>query len=308
MADVSKACKVKKYYSKVLLFGEHTVNLGSQGLAMPLHQFEGYWSNSMDQSKQYNLLDFALFLKHLQDKNEALLTIDTNLFIKDLEKGLFFESSVPQGYGTGSSGVLCAAIYDQYGLNKLSSTFLFFDQLKKGFAQMESFFHGKSSGIDPLICYLNEPLLITSFGITTVSLPSYLTPGNALFLLDTQLPRKAEPLIHWFIQVNENKDFQTKVKDELVNYNNLAISAFLEGHWTNLMKATHQISEFQLQNLKPLIPQDFQTLWQNGLESDNFKLKVCGAGGGGFILGVSKDFKQTEQLLQDYAIIKIYPS
>lgn len=307
MEDVLKVCSLKKYYSKVLLFGEHTVNLGSQGLAMPLHHFEGYWSMSVDRKKQYNLLNFAHFLHHLQKSSEAIFLINIDDFISDLEAGLYFESSVPQGYGTGSSGVLCAAIYDKYAIEKIEPSFLFFNQLKKGFAQMESFFHGKSSGIDPLICYLNEPLLISALGITTVSLPNYLMEGNSLFLLDTHIERKAEPLIHWFMNSCEKNDFQEKIKAELAVYNNLAISAFLEGHWTNLMKATHQISEFQLQNLSPLIPLSFHTIWKQGLESDNFKLKICGAGGGGFILGVTKDFNQTKQLLKDYSFFKIYP-
>lgn len=283
------------------------MNLGSQGLAMPLTQFEGYWAQSNDRSKQYNLLDFAQYLMHLRNNKEAILEIDIDRLIEDLQNGLYFESSVPKGYGTGSSGVLCAAIYDKYGIEKVEVSFLFFNQLKKGFAQMESFFHGKSSGIDPLICYLNESLLISSLGITTVSLPSYLTSGNALFLLDTQIERKAESLIHWFMTSCEQLDFQEKIKAELAVFNNLAISAFLEGHWTNLMKATQQISEFQLQYLSPLIPESFHSLWQQGLDSDNFKLKICGAGGGGFILGVSKDFLQTKELLKNYSIFKIYP-
>jgi mevalonate kinase len=298
---------VKTYYSKVLLFGEHTVNLGSQGLAMPLGDYGGHWANSNDRSLQYNLVEFARYLEANQTSKEAIFQLDTEGLVADLEQGRYFKSSVKQGYGTGSSGVLCAAIYDTYGNAKLAPNFFNFNQLKAGFAQMESFFHGKSSGIDPLISYLNEPLLITTHGITTVSLPSYLTAGNAIFLLDTLQERKAEPLIQWFMQSVENENFKTKIKEELVAYNNIAIAAFLEGHWTNLMKAAHQISTFQLQYLLPLIPASFHSLWQQGLESDNFKLKICGAGGGGFILGISKDFNQTQQLLADYSIAQIYP-
>ena len=32
-------------------------------------------------------------------------------------RGLYFESTIPQGFGIGSSGALCAAIYDRYSKN-----------------------------------------------------------------------------------------------------------------------------------------------------------------------------------------------
>jgi mevalonate kinase len=224
----------------------------------------------------------------------------------ELKNGLYFESNVLCGYGTGSSGVLCAAIYNRFGIDKIAATFLNLNILKQGFAQMECYFHGKSSGVDPLICYLNEPLLITSQGVVTVNLPAYLNKGNAIFLLDTKMPRKAEPLIQWFMKSAELIDFQNNIKENLVNYNNSAIAAFLEGHWSNLMKASHQISDFQLRYLTPLIPQPFHSVWQQGLENDLFKLKICGAGGGGFILGVTRDFEGTEKLLKDYTILKVF--
>ncbi len=37
-----------------------------------------------------------------------------------LKTGLYFDSSIPQGYGVGSSGALVAAIYDKYAKNKIT--------------------------------------------------------------------------------------------------------------------------------------------------------------------------------------------
>jgi mevalonate kinase len=294
----------KTYFSKLLLFGEHTVNLGSQALAMPLTQFSGQWNYG---KAQYDLAQFATYLDGLRQNNNAILEIDTLALKAEIEKGLSFDSAVPKGYGAGSSGVLCAAIYDTFGVNKKATTFFNLPTLKNGFALMESYFHGKSSGVDPLICYLNEPLLITSQGITTVSLPMYLSPGNAVFLLDTGITRKAEPLIEWFMQSSQNADFQLNIKENLVSYNNAAIAAFLEGHWTNLLKATHQISDFQFQFLQPLIPSAFHDLWQQSLQHDDFKLKICGAGGGGFILGVTKNFAKAKEILKEYDVFQVFP-
>ena len=84
----------------------------------------------------------------------------------DLSKGLYFDSSIPKGYGVGSSGALVAAIYDCYALNKITVLENLTRQkllkLKSVFSEMESFFHGKSSGLDPLNSYLSLPILISS--------------------------------------------------------------------------------------------------------------------------------------------------
>ena len=66
----------------------------------------------------------------------------------------------------GVSGALVASIYDKYAQNKITVlenlTREKLLQLKEVFAQMESFFHGKSSGLDPLNSYLSLPILINS--------------------------------------------------------------------------------------------------------------------------------------------------
>ncbi len=52
---------------------------------------------------------------------------------------------------------------------------------------MESYFHGKSSGMDPLICYMNHPMLIQSKDdIDPVGIPSPNEVGKgAIFLINT---------------------------------------------------------------------------------------------------------------------------
>ena len=37
----------------------------------------------------------------------------------DIKRGLFFKSSIPIGYGLGSSGALVSAVYNQYFFNKI---------------------------------------------------------------------------------------------------------------------------------------------------------------------------------------------
>ena len=79
---------------------------------------------------------------------------------------MFFDSSIPQGYGVGSSGALVAAVYDKYAFGKITVLENLTKEkllhLKAVFSLMESFFHGKSSGLDPLNSYLSLPILINS--------------------------------------------------------------------------------------------------------------------------------------------------
>lgn len=95
----------------------------------------------------------------------------------------------------GSSGALVAAIYNKYCTNKISAhpnKPSEIKELKNVFSWMESYFHGKSSGIDPTICYLGLPLLIQSKDkLGTVTLPEQgLNKSGAVFLLNSGSPEK----------------------------------------------------------------------------------------------------------------------
>jgi mevalonate kinase len=292
--------KQKRFYSKVLLFGEHTVNIGSQALAMPLDTFGGAWSFDANAS-QYRLREWCNYLIELQRNSKLLLDMKLEDFATDLSNGLCFVSDVPQGYGAGSSGALCAAAYDRYKNDRDTPTMAAY---KQGFAQLESFFHGTSSGIDPLVCFINQPLLIVNKDmVTSVVAPMYIGEENGLFLLDTGITREASVMIKYFLQKSDNEDFMNKIKSELVVYNNLAINAFLEGHWPNLMKAAHNISAFQYEYLDHLIPSDYRQLWQKCLDSTHTKLKICGAGGGGFILGITSQKSAVKAMMKDQDVI-----
>ena len=100
---------------------------------------------------------------------------------------MHFDSSIPQGFGVGSSGAIVAAIYDNYSQDKIASDANMSNEefigLKKIFGTLESYYHGKSSGLDPLICYLNLPVLIKSKSeVGTVGLPDTSTGKGAIFL------------------------------------------------------------------------------------------------------------------------------
>ena len=62
---------------------------------------------------------------------------------KHIQKSLFFNSTVPAGYGLGSSAALTAAVFDSYTSVKKHSDL---EDILEQLARMEDFFHKKSSG------------------------------------------------------------------------------------------------------------------------------------------------------------------
>jgi mevalonate kinase len=78
---------------------------------------------------------------------------------------MYFDSSIPQGYGVGSSGALVAAIYDRYAQDKIT---VLENLTREKLLQLKIYslkwklFSRKSSGLDPLNSYLSIPILINS--------------------------------------------------------------------------------------------------------------------------------------------------
>lgn len=308
----------QSFSSKVLLFGEYSIIIHSMALTVPYDLFEGklVLKNITDNTKgiqhsNRELRAFCEYLKIKQENNELSADFDVTSLDFDVAQGLYFQSSIPQGYGVGSSGALTAGLYDRYVYDKVQvHEKMTNDQileLKKIFGEMESHLHGSSSGADPLICYLKKPLLLRSkTHIEMTEIPDYSAGNGAVFLLNTTRPRKTEPLVNLFLEKCRHHDFLELCKNELIYYNDNCIQAFLKADLPILFENLKKISEFQNQYFQPMIPTLFRQAWKKGLESGVYTLKLCGAGGGGFILGFTKDFRETRKLLGDYPLRIVY--
>ncbi|MFK7773269.1 MAG: mevalonate kinase [Saprospiraceae bacterium] len=303
---------MKKYTSKLLLFGEHSIIKGSQALAMPLVHFSGNWKYATEyiSKKQMNLSTFANHLEELKNMNHLLCDLDVDRFKEELSKGLFFESNIPTGYGVGSSGALCAAVYDTFCDKKLEKVSTNFLALKKIFAQLESFFHGSSSGTDPLICFLEEVILLESTEkIEQVNIQERISfdenNQGQFFLLDTKIPRETGPFVNIFLEKCEDNYYFARIQSELNPLVDEAITTFLNHDRNSLFEMIHEIGHFQFKYFLEMIPNDFRTIWLDGLTNKLYKLKLCGAGGGGFLLGMTFDFKKTKEKLSNYNLIPI---
>ncbi len=308
------------YPAKLLLFGEHTVNLGSHALAVPLPMFSGKWAYAPQlnpealAARQQQLPQFADYLDNLQQRGELMIKLDVAAFKKALKEGLVFESNIPTGYGAGSSGALVAGVLKHWVME--SREFPIVD-LKKALAQMEAFFHGTSSGTDPLVCYLQKPVLLGGEeGALVVKLRSniqHIAGGDApkkgsytIFLLDTGIQRQATPFIEYFLKQSKGMTLSARISFSLMPDVHGAIFSFLKGDSAAVYHYFGAIGLFQYRFLRGLIPVKYRKLWANSLESDLFKLKVCGAGGGGFVLGMTRDWEGTQTILNNQKITPVF--
>lgn len=276
----------KTYPSKLLLFGEYSVIRGSKALAVPLARYGGAWDwagKSEAAALQQDLPRFAAWL------GEQAVEMDFRRFQQDLAEGLYFKSNIPTGYGLGSSGALVAAVYERYARNPVAADDAArLPALKAELAALEGFFHASSSGIDPFISYVDRPVVLSGSGGVSV-LPGVTWPqGLRFFLINTEKARQTGPLVQLFLEKCRTESFQHEVETALKPAVDEAIQAFLDLDEARLFACTEAISRFQLTHFREMIPDEFLPLWERSLEGDDFRMKLCGAGGGGFLLGLCR--------------------
>ena len=303
------------FYSKILLFGEYGIIKDSKGLSIPYNFFKGALKkeeNLSDDAKSSNLAlkGFANHLVQVQKKGEV--TFDLERLYMDIADGLYFDSSIPQGYGVGSSGALVAAIYERYAMDKITIlenlTREKLLKLKMIFGQMESYFHGKSSGLDPLNSYLSLPILIHSQNhIESTAIPSQNQSGRgAVFLLDSGRTGETAPMVQIFMEKMKQDGFRQVLKEKFIKHTDACVEHFLNGDIRGLFGHVKQLSGVVLENFKPMIPEQFHQLWQQGIESNDYYLKLCGSGGGGYILGFTENIEKAQEALKGHKLEVVY--
>ena len=240
------------FYSKILLFGEYGIIQDSKGLSIPYNFYNGALKKEDNPSESAiksntSLQNFVAYLENLQATQPELVTFNLDVLKQDVNSGMYFDSSIPQGYGVGSSGALVAAIYDKYADDKITVlenlTREKLLQLKTIFAQMESFFHGKSSGLDPLNSYLSIPILINSKdNIEATGIPTQSTQGKgAVFLLDSGIVGETAPMVSIFMENLKDNGFRTMLKSQFIKYTDACVENFLRGDVKSLLENTKQL-------------------------------------------------------------------
>ncbi|HLV38651.1 mevalonate kinase [Xanthomarina sp.] len=302
------------FYSKILLFGEYGIIKDSKGLSIPYNFYNGALKmedNASETAIKSNegLKRFVVFLKTV---DTSLVNFDFEKLQQDVHAGMYFDSSIPQGYGVGSSGALVAAIYDKYAFEKITVlenlTREKLLKLKSIFSAMESFFHGKSSGLDPLNSYLSIPILINSKdNIEATGIPSQNTEGkNAVFLIDSGITGETAPMVSIFMENMKQEGFRKMLKNQFIKHTDACVDDFLKGDIKSLFGNTKKLSKVVLNHFKPMIPQQFHELWKKGIDTNDYYLKLCGSGGGGYILGFTEDIDKAKQSLKGYNLEIVY--
>ncbi len=301
------------FYAKILLFGEYGIIKDSKGLAIPYNSYQGalkLTDNTSEEAIESN--------KNLEKLYHYLTKIDKNLVVfrleelkRDIANGMCFDSSIPQGYGVGSSGALVAAIYDKYAEDKITVlenlTRDKLLKLKAIFSAMESFFHGKSSGLDPLNSYLSLPILIKSKdNLEATGIPMQKEGKGAVFLLDSNQVGETEPMVTIFMNKMKKEGFRKMLNEDFAKYTDACIDDFLHGNMKSLFGNVKSLSKVVLTNFKPMIPKAFHNLWKQGIETNDYYLKLCGSGGGGYILGFTEDYEKAKQILKKYRLELVY--
>lgn len=302
------------FYSKILLFGEYGIIKDSKGLSIPYNFYRGALKieNNINEAARASNQVLMSFLTHLSQLPKSLVVFDIEKLEADIKAGMYFDSSIPEGYGVGSSGALVAAIYDKYASNKITVLEnLSRDKLltlKAIFAEMEAFFHGKSSGLDPLNSYLSLPILINSKNqIEPTGIPQQTKTGKgAVFLLDSGSTGKTAPMVNIFMEKMKQEGFQNMLKNQFIKYTDSCVEDFLSGNFKALFGNIKKLSSVVLQNFKPMIPMHFHQLWQKGIDTNAYYLKLCGSGGGGYILGFTENLKKAKEVLKDHKLEVVY--
>lgn len=302
------------FYSKILLFGEYGIIRDSKGLSIPYNFYNGALKTDENPSAEAIASNASLnrFANYLETLQPELVAFDLALLKEDIATGMYFDSSIPQGYGVGSSGALVAAIYDKYAQDKITVlenlTREKLLQLKNIFSQMESFFHGKSSGLDPLNSYLSIPILINSKdNIEATGIPNQSFDGKgAVFLIDSGIVGETAPMVSIFMENLKDKGFRTMLKNQFVKHTDACVENFLGGDMKSLFSNTKKLSKVVLSHFKPMIPEQFHAIWQKGIDTNDYYLKLCGSGGGGYILGFTEDLERAKTALKDYKLEVVY--
>jgi mevalonate kinase len=293
-----------RYPAKLLLFGEHLLLRGATALAVPVPAFGGAWMRTEGDKPPFaaELRRFAEWLSEADFDRDRLL--------RDLHDGWYFASDIPQGYGLGSSGALCAAIYTDYARQPhAADTPAGLAALKTLFGQMEGYFHGQSSGIDPLTSYVGQPLLVQQQHDVSMPHPQPWSAGEApvVFLLDSQQPRRTGPLVSWFLEQSTEPAYATMLAEQMLPAHQQLLDGWLRADSGMFWPGLRRISRLQWQHMPPMIPANLREAWAKQLEHSDATLKICGAGGGGFVLGFARSVMAAQQLAEGLQLPIIWP-
>lgn len=290
----------ERYYSKVILFGEYSMIFDSTALMVPLKNFSAQWrfaSHLLAQGSAASNASLQRFSDYLSTLNGIKDNLDLQRFNHELYYNLFLDSNVPSSYGLGSSGTLVAAVYDAYAKKKTDDLLA----LKTLFGQMESYFHGSSSGIDPLQCYVGKPFKINPKGVELLS-EDFLQKDIHICLIDTKIKSNTKPLVEHFKRERLNPRFYNRFQKEYTPQVKSCIDTMIKGDKDLFFKSLKLLTKGQLEFLRPMVTDNTLDLFTTEYDF-HFGVKISGSGGGGYVLGFTDEVETASKLLSHFDVI-----
>ena len=294
-----------RFPAKLLLFGEYSVLIGSSAMGMQYPRFGGELgmpgkAGPSEDEAESNLKLASMLTAFRERRTEVGEILDLAKLGRDIRKGLFFHSDIPLQYGLGSSGALCAALYEAYIRPGREESWNL-PRLRQQFGILESVFHGTSSGFDPLLSHAGSALVLKNTGqIERADISWLFAPasGLTLFLLDSGTPCGTRTPVGSFMQNFSDhgpRSTEGALYSSLVNE---SIEFILGHNVIGLFERVRMIGAFQLTTLPELIPPGLHGLWRQGMETGLFSLKLCGSGGGGYIYCFTRRPEETVRILE----------
>jgi len=282
----------ESYPSKLMLVGEYGVILGGGALTMPLRIFQARVRSREDvpAGMEEAARESGRYLKqlytHVAGLNSSSFHAPPDLprFAREVHHH-WMEMNIPTGYGLGSSGAVSAAIYERFFPG---ATGLDLARQKEDLALIESYFHGKSSGVDALTIFADQALYFTPEGeIQRVEFDPVRIPGDyRFFLLDSGQGSQTGPLVAHFLDLMKEPGFASSMRNEYLIVNQKLIEALMGIRDADPALLFRVISDYQFTHFRRMIPEGMLDFWIHGQISNEYYLKLNGSGGG-FMLGIA---------------------
>ena len=287
------------FNSKLLLFGEYGLMFGAMALSVPFDRFSGYLDFDINCLHQKSTAEIRKFYHYLvaENTNQKLnFLFDLVRLENDLEKGLYFNSNIPQQYGVGSSGALVAALFSSYAEGAKLENGPLPELLKADFSILESYFHGKSSGLDPLTSFMNKALVIDSEKqIRTVDF-DLKGLDLAIALIDTKTTGATAPLVKHFTDLFNLPEFEQAFYKQFIPANNDCIESFMMNNKTTFFQHLEQLVRFEKYHFYQMVPANFHRVISFA-HCEKVYIKLLGSGGGGYLLA----FAETQSVIDQWS-------
>ena len=152
-------------------------------------------------------------------------------------------------------------------------------EIKNLLSIIESKFHGKSSGLDPLVSFYSKPILLSNQKIKLLDDIDY--RDYRIYLIDSNINASTKKMIEIFNKKMNDTDFYTFFNNDFISKTNVCIDNLLNNS-SSFQDSIKELSEITFNNFQEMIPNQIKEKWEYGLNTNSYFMKLCGSGGGGF--------------------------